>query len=56
MSASRKTLTEKIRAKALELHRKNGCTKPWPCFGPTQTEWEQATKAVMRADKKADAS
>ena len=55
MAASRKTLTERIRLKAMDLHQKNGCTDDEPCSGPTKAEWEQATAAVMH-NQEADAS
>lgn len=53
MPASRKTLPEKVRLKAMDLHRKNGCTDDEPCSGPTEAEWQQATALVMQHEPKA---
>ena len=53
MSASRKTLLERIRLRALTIHQRNGCTTTEPCTGPTKTEVEQATRHVMRQEAKA---
>lgn len=53
MTASRKNTIKEIRKKAIELHQKNGCPQDEVCHGPTEAEWEQATRAVLRDDKAA---
>jgi hypothetical protein len=45
----RKPLTERIRERALAIHRRH-CEDGSCGGGPTREEWEQATQEVMRSD------
>ena len=49
----RKTMLEKVRARALAIHARNGCTQDQPCTGPTQAEREQAAREILREQKQA---
>jgi hypothetical protein len=50
MSASRKSLAERVRERAWAIHRRNHRCKDWQC-GPTLTEREQAKREVMRSER-----
>jgi hypothetical protein len=50
VTASRKTIFDRIRKRALDIHRLN-CEDGSCGGGPTREEWEQATQEVMRSER-----